>query len=471
MREDRGVVISKERSALKPLSRGTLTAVVVGLAALTTAVVTVLWWAGTRGLTDDKLVTARFEALRIGLSIGIGGGGVFALYLAWRRQRATEDDLDNRERALALQRQVAADTVAHQQRTADASEKDAAERRITELYTKAADQLGSDKAPVRLAGLYALERLAQGNPEQRQTIASLLCAYLRMPFQLPGEPPAEADAEHQARVQEREVRVAAQRVLFDHLRPGGESAFWPDIDLDLSGAVLVEVDLVGCRLRAARFARATFVGHAQFRDLHVSGSARFDEAVFTANAGFELAVFAGGADFREANFAVNAEFIGASFAGHAGFDGVRFGRRGGFERATFDGVTSFEQARFAGTARFHLAEFRAACRFSRASFAGPTTFYGVEFARGATFDEVTFAEDAEFARAKFGGPAWFRKAGFSGLARFNPATFTGPFHLEDARFTDGAHFGGATFGVAPILERTGFAKGIPAVLKEAHGTG
>jgi hypothetical protein len=33
--------------------------------------------------------------------------------------------------------------------------RDATERRITELYTKAADLLDSGQAPVRLAGLYA----------------------------------------------------------------------------------------------------------------------------------------------------------------------------------------------------------------------------------------------------------------------------------------------------------------------------
>lgn len=37
------------------------------------------------------------------------------------------------------------------------TEENARERRITELYTKAVEQLGSDKAPVRLGGLYALE--------------------------------------------------------------------------------------------------------------------------------------------------------------------------------------------------------------------------------------------------------------------------------------------------------------------------
>jgi hypothetical protein len=56
-------------------------------------------------------------------------------------------------------------------------EHDAGERRITELYTKAADQLGSDRAPVRLAGLYALARLGETAESQRQTIVNVVCAY------------------------------------------------------------------------------------------------------------------------------------------------------------------------------------------------------------------------------------------------------------------------------------------------------
>jgi hypothetical protein len=53
---------------------------------------------------------------------------------------------------------------------AKATERDAREQRITELYTRAVDQLGNEKAPVRLGDLHALERLAQNTPEQRQTI-------------------------------------------------------------------------------------------------------------------------------------------------------------------------------------------------------------------------------------------------------------------------------------------------------------
>ena len=70
----------------------------------------------------------------------------------------------------------------HQEIATVLTDLDATERRITELYTKAVEQLGNDKAPVRLGGLYALERLAQDNPAHRQTIVNVICAYLRMPF-------------------------------------------------------------------------------------------------------------------------------------------------------------------------------------------------------------------------------------------------------------------------------------------------
>ena len=53
-----------------------------------------------------------------------------------------------------------------------------------ELYAKAVEQLGHEKAPVRLGALYSLERLAQDKPERRQTIVNVICAYLRMPFPL-----------------------------------------------------------------------------------------------------------------------------------------------------------------------------------------------------------------------------------------------------------------------------------------------
>ncbi len=107
--------------------------------------------------SGTDLVNARLDAVRTGLAAGAGAGAAVGLILAFRRQH-------------------------HQEIATVLTDLDATERRITELYTKAVEQLGSDKAPVRLGGLYALERLAQDNPAHRQTIVNVICAYLRMPF-------------------------------------------------------------------------------------------------------------------------------------------------------------------------------------------------------------------------------------------------------------------------------------------------
>ncbi|MFD6070021.1 hypothetical protein ACFWGA_22690, partial [Amycolatopsis lurida] len=48
---------------------------------------------------------------------------------------------------------------------------------ITTLSSKASEQLGSDKAAVRIGGLTDLERLAEQYPSLRQTVIDRVCAY------------------------------------------------------------------------------------------------------------------------------------------------------------------------------------------------------------------------------------------------------------------------------------------------------
>jgi hypothetical protein len=121
-------------------------------------------WGTTEWLLQDldrlplaEQTSARIEAARTALAAAAGVGAAVTLMLAVRRQR-------------------------HQELATAHTTHDAAERRVTELYTKAAEQLGNSQAPVRLAGLYALERLAQDTPELRQTIVDVICSYLRMPY-------------------------------------------------------------------------------------------------------------------------------------------------------------------------------------------------------------------------------------------------------------------------------------------------
>lgn len=68
---------------------------------------------------------------------------------------------------------------------------------------------------------------------------------------MPFDPP-ESDNPAPGAVQEREVRATAQRILAANLRPN-EPAYWPDVQLDLTGATLVGADFSGCYLHGAKF--------------------------------------------------------------------------------------------------------------------------------------------------------------------------------------------------------------------------
>lgn len=50
----------------------------------------------------------------------------------------------------------------------------------TSRYTEAVKQLGTESSPsIRLGGIYALERIAQDSPRDRQTVLDVLCAFAR----------------------------------------------------------------------------------------------------------------------------------------------------------------------------------------------------------------------------------------------------------------------------------------------------
>jgi hypothetical protein len=179
----------------KPMRRWMIV-VAVGLVVITTAVVMV-WLLFEAGADPGR----RLEAIKTGFTVGLGGGGSIVLFLAIRRQW-------------------------HQEAVAAVTIRDAAERRITDQYIKATEHLGSTLAQVRIAGLYALERLAQENPGQRQAVSDVISAYLRMPFVLPGD--GQEDLEGR---QETHVRRVAGQVRTAHLRdprPAGERRGTPE---------------------------------------------------------------------------------------------------------------------------------------------------------------------------------------------------------------------------------------------------
>ncbi|MGC4959768.1 pentapeptide repeat-containing protein [Actinomadura citrea] len=360
----------------------------------------------------------RVDAVRTGLAAGGGAGAAVGLMLAFRRQRHAEV-------ATAL------------------GELDAAERRITELYNAAAEQLGSDKAPVRLTALYTLERLANDNERHRQTIVNIICAYLRMPYTAPPTGHPDPQEEHRERArrnaaryraardnrppplelaphgpdprEEHQVRLTAQRLLTTHLQPTAEH-HWANISLDLTGATLTDFTLTDCAVHNAGFSHAVFSGPAWFHEATFSGPAMFDEAAFSGPALFYGATFSGPAVFHEAAFSRDAAFDGAAFSGDAWFIEAAFSEPAWFREATFSEDATFGGAAFSGPAWFHEATFSRNAAFDGATFSGDAWFRGARFEAEVDMTSAT-VEDVTVRHAP--PPGWQIEPTEGGAGRFD----------------------------------------------------
>ncbi|WP_294499468.1 pentapeptide repeat-containing protein [uncultured Rothia sp.] len=358
-------------------------------------------------------------------------------------------------------------------------------------YIEAVDKLSSEKAPVRLGGVYALaglidEWLDDDNIDEEtrikegQIIINNLCSYIRSPFSLAEkieeyeahqelenlqkldsekldeemssrlqillecfkdsneyEKPKDITADYAKFHEEQDVR----RTIFDEMskrsstftkNEKGEiietiSGIWSDFDFDFSRAPIF-YPLNNLTIEQGNFASARFYGEADFMN-----------AKFTGGADFMNAKFTGGADFGGAEFAGNAGFGGAEFAGNAGFGGAKFTGGVGFLHTKFTGSADFMNAKFTGGANFMLAKFAKNAYFGNTEFARNAYFWGTEFARSADFGYAEFAGNTDFLFAKFTGTtsfegAYFKKSAPTFVEDSDSTQFSAQVDSEDYNF-------------------------------------
>ena len=210
--------------------------------------------------------------------------------------------------------------------------------RLAELYAAAVERLGDPMPLARVGALHTLEALGQEHPLHRAAIVDVLCAYLRMPEESDGP-----------------VRTTARRILGVHLRPGGPG-FWPDMNVDLTGARLTDVDLSGCRIDGdLTLDGAALYGPTKLRRLIVGGVLSMRHAVVHDHVWLErsellgpvrtdFATFHGDTWFGEATFEVGGSFTGTTFGGHAWFNGATCRGAMDFSRALFRSSAAFRGA-------------------------------------------------------------------------------------------------------------------------------
>lgn len=176
------------------------------------------------------------------------------------------------------------------------------EGHVTDRYTKAIEQLGSDHLDVRLGAIYALERIMIDSARDHPTIVEVLAAFVR--GHAPYQPPAEdenPDPEYpldfpgtdviaavtvlSRRPQGREERglVNLQSTYLAYTRFISPNLSRVDLsDAFLVGAKLIHADLSGAVLNGADLSRA-FLGDANLTQASLFGATMNDIRLGGAN--------------------------------------------------------------------------------------------------------------------------------------------------------------------------------------------
>jgi uncharacterized protein YjbI with pentapeptide repeats len=122
---------------------------------------------------------------------------------------------------------------------------------VTERYTKAIEQLGSDKLDVRIGGIYALERVARDSARDHPTVIEVLTAFIREHSREQWPTPVEG------REPERSIRPDVQAAVTVVARRDEKRDTDP---IDLSGADLARADISATDLSGANLLGADLRG-------------------------------------------------------------------------------------------------------------------------------------------------------------------------------------------------------------------
>ena len=325
-----------------------------------------------------------------------------------------------------------------------------AERR--ERYTRAVGQLGDEKAPIRMGGVYALIRLVDDWLEEKslsdderlkegQVIINNLCAYIRSPFTLASRydelskdsPTPEGiykdnqqefytdKAEFKA---EADIRLGIIKEIHDRIQGPDKNTpgAWSDFEYDFSGSTFFyPIDLTN----------SYYAKPINFSDSTYQGGAYFSGSIYKDVADIGGSTYQGGADFGGSIYQSRADFSGSTYHGRADFGGSIYQSRAYFSDSTYQ-----EEAYFGGSAYWGRADFGGSAYRGRAYFGGSAYRGRAYFGGSAYWGRADFGSSIYQSRANFGGSTYQSEADFSGSIFCSEIYFGySKYHDISSRFT------------------------------------
>ena len=313
-----------------------------------------------------------------------------------------------------------------------------AERR--ERYTKAIEQLGDEKAPIRMGGVYTLVGLVDEWLEEKslsdderfkegQVIINNLCAYIRSPFTLtsyydelsedaPSFEGSYKDKKEEFYVDkaildsEADVRLSIIKEIHDRLQGPEENTpgTWSDFEYDFSGSTFFyPIDLTNSYYaKPINFSGSTYEGGANFSDSTYEGWVYFSDSTYQ-----------GWADFSGSTYQALAYFSDSTYQALANFSDSTYQALANFRRSTYQSEADFGDSTYRGRADFGNSIYQSEVYFSDSTYRGRADFGNSIYQKESDLSRSTYQGETDFSRSIFCSDIYFGKDGNnSSFSRF-----------------------------------------------------
>ena len=351
-----------------------------------------------------------------------------------------------------------------------------AERR--ERYTKAVEQLGDEKAPVRMGGVYTLVGLVDEWLEEKslsdderfkegQVIINNLCAYIRSPFTLASHynelsedaPSLEGiykDKKEEFYVDkaildsEADVRLSIIKEIHDRIQVPDKNTpgAWSDFEYDFSGSIFFySVDLTNSYYtKYVNFSGATYQSEANFRGSTYQGEANFSESTYQGRADFRRSTYQSEANFTDSTYQALADFTDSTYQALANFSESTYRRRANFSESTYRRRANFSESTYQGWANFSRSTYQGWANFSESTYQGEANFSRSTYKGEANFTNSTYQAWADFTNSTYRSRADFRRSTYKSGADFRRSTYENETDFSGSIFYQETYFGVGRYG-------------------------
>ena len=455
-------------------------------------------------LPEGSVTSGGAAALR--QAILLATGGLIGLIALGETRRKNDNDREAAENLRIHQQDTLDQQKNHfekqlekqqEQYEANAFKERKAERR--ERYTKAVEQLGDEKAPVRMGGVYTLVGLVdewleeesiekyEDRLKEGQVIINNLCAYIRSPFTLASRydelsqdtPTTEVIYKDSQQKSHKKWQIISNTLYacirsqftpdsrHDELSQDSYTAFYKDREKEFYADKANLESEADVRLSIIKEIHDRLQGPEENTpgtwsdfEYDFSGSIFFYPVEFTKSYYKKPVNFSGSHYYKKVNFS------GSTYEKDATFSTFNF-------RSTYQGWTDFTCSTYQDEAHFNSSTYQDEAHFNnstyqekayfnnstykRANFTGSTyqgwanfidsTYQSADFS-GSTYQKEAYFNNSTYQRAAFRNSTYHGQANFSG-STYQSANFSGSIYrsadFSGSTYENRADFSGSTY--------------------------